>query len=183
MNLDKQMSELNTFMDLWKNFHDGIDAARNKETISPEEETSFLETKAQVVQYQAILDLDVLTGQELSGSIVSLVSLVISLKDIKDQSPTQIKKIESDWHNIYMSLHALLGKMKKRKDDHVRYSSSGGIKKVIFNPVFILIIIISIIIGLFTYFNNKKNQPSEEILEEVPVTESVLFIDKDDYVA
>lgn len=107
---NSDIEELRLFLEMWKSFHDVLDAALLKDDVSREEETQFLDVKTQIAKQQAVLSGKGVFGQgKLGEQIIGIVSQIVSLRDAKEISPTQIKRIKGEWHNVYLTLNSLLG--------------------------------------------------------------------------
>ena len=104
-------------MELWMKFHNLYQEASRKETIDPQEEDTFLETKSLIARkYQALVDL-LGMGQSLEQDrTFDVVSQVLSLQGVSALSDVQIQEIENGWHQSYIALNKILGSLENRKE-------------------------------------------------------------------
>ncbi|MFH0839482.1 MAG: hypothetical protein V1883_00500 [Candidatus Omnitrophota bacterium] len=103
-------------MQLWIKFHDMYKSAINRDTITPEEEAAFLETKSLIARkYQALKEY-----LEISSSYddrtFDVISQLLSLKGVAAISDLSLHKIENDWHGSYIVLNKLLGELDAKEE-------------------------------------------------------------------
>jgi hypothetical protein len=148
--LEFKIKRLKEFMQLWVKFHDMYKNALSQDTISPENETSFLETKSLIARkYQALKDhLGVTTSYE--DKTFDVISQLLSLKSVAAISDLSLHKIESDWHNSYIILNKLLGELEGKQETLRKISVIGLlVRKLSSSPIFNLILAIAIIVGVY----------------------------------
>lgn len=164
--LELKIKRLKEFMELWIKFHDMYKDAISRETISPQEEHAFLETKSIIARkYQALRDqLEISSSYE--DKTFDVISQLLSLKSVAAISDLSLHKIENDWHNSYILLNKLLGELEGKQEALRRVSRIGlFIKNLAANPIANLIFVIIIILAVYFLLNyiQKASRPLEEI--------------------
>ena len=150
--IELKIKRVKEFIQLWIKFHDMYKNALSRDTITPEEETAFLETKSLIARrYQALKDF---LGLENSydDKTFDVISQVLSLKSVAVISDLSLNKIENDWHNSYILLNKIFGELEGKKDSLRKVNWMGlEIKKMTMNPVFNLLMIVVIIVGVYIF--------------------------------
>lgn len=114
--LEEKIKKTKEFMELWMKFHNLYKEALKKETIDPEEESAFLETKSLIARkYQALTDLSKLVPSP-EDKTFDVISQLLSLQGVSALSDVQIEEIESGWHQSYLALNKVLGALENRKE-------------------------------------------------------------------
>ena len=104
-------------MELWMKFHNLYQEASRKETIDPQEEDTFLETKSLIARkYQALIDLLGMSQSLEQDRTFDVISQVLSLQGVSALSDVQIQEIENGWHQSYIALNKILGSLENRKE-------------------------------------------------------------------
>lgn len=149
-NLEKEIKQTKDFIELWRKFHDLYKGALDKQTISSQEEESFLETKSLLARnYQALLD-SLNIKSTIEDKTFEVISQILSLDSISTISDMQMKKIENDWHNSYITLNKILGSLESKKEALAEISAVKIIiKRVFSSPVVSLALVIIIIIFIY----------------------------------
>lgn len=162
--LELKIKRLKEFMQLWVKFHDMYKDALSRETISPEEEKTFLETKSLIARkYQALKDfLGVESTYE--DRTFDVIAQLLSLKSVAAISDLSLNKIEYDWHNSYVLLNKLLGELEHQREVLLRVSRiDHTVKELAANPIANLILALLIIFGVYLLITHgqKASQPPE----------------------
>lgn len=163
-NLESKIKHLKEFMQLWIKFHDMYKSAINRETITPEDESAFLETKSLIARkYQALKDyLDV--GSSYDDRTFDVISQLLSLKSVAAISDLSLHKIENDWHSSYIVLNKLLGELEGRQEALKRVSRIGLIlRELAGSPLINLILLIIVILAI--YMGLRYMQKSSGVME------------------
>lgn len=141
--LEKKISSLQDFIKLWVDFKNFLEEREGKESLSPEEEREFLEIKSRIArQYQGLVDTlkEDLRGEE---SIISILSHAPNLKQLVADSGMQLRKIKNDWHESFIFLNTVLGRLENRRRELASVSRFKILlPRIVKNPLFILIVII-----------------------------------------
>jgi hypothetical protein len=164
--LELKIKRLKEFMQLWVKFHDMYKKAISRETISPEEENIFLETKSLIARkYQALKDyLGIDPSYE--DRTFDVISQLLSLKSVAAISDLSLHKIENDWHNSYILLNKLLGELEGKQEVLRKVSKFGLIlRKLSVNPFIHLLLAIIMIFGVYLVINyiQETSRHQEEV--------------------
>ena len=109
--INQFVTQIESHIECWKQFNHFIAMARAKK-FSPADDNHFLEIKSIMVQelemiYAAI---DV---QEPSREVIhALIGSAPSLKFLAEMNEGSLRGLETQWHQIYIGWHAILGKLK-----------------------------------------------------------------------
>ena len=162
--LELKIKRVKECMQLWVKIHDMYKNAVNRDTISPEDEKTFLETKSIIARkYQALNDL-LGTGSSHEDKTFDVVSQVLSLKGVSAISDLSLNKIENDWHNSYIQLNKVLGELEGRQDNLRQISRIGLLAgRLSQNPIANLALAIIIIIGIYFLVNQFHKASREKI--------------------
>jgi len=175
-NLESKIKHLKDFMQLWIKFHDMYKNAINRETITPEDEDAFLETKSLIARkYQALKDyLDIDSSYE--DRTFDVISQILSLKSVAAISDLSLHKIENDWHSSYIVLNKLLGELEGRQESLQRVSRTGAIlREMAGSPLINLILLIIVILAIYMVLNymqkssGGEQKPTIEFKTSAPV--------------
>ena len=148
--LELKIKKVKEFMELWVKFHDMYKDALSHETITPEEEKNFLETKSLIARkYQALIE-HLGIDRPYDDKTFDVISQLLSLKSVAAISDLSLNKIEYDWHNSYVLLNKLLGELEARQETLRKVSKVGLFaKELLSNPIVNLILAILIIITVY----------------------------------
>ncbi|MFA5069401.1 MAG: hypothetical protein WC300_03260 [Candidatus Omnitrophota bacterium] len=103
------ITQTKEFIELWKKFNQIYKEAMNKTAITEEEELLFLETKSIVARkFQTLVD-SLAVERATIDRTYDVINHVLSLKSISTVSEESIRKMDTDWHQSYISLNRLLG--------------------------------------------------------------------------
>ena len=163
-NLESKIKHLKDFMQLWIKFHDMYKSAINRETITPEEESAFLETKSLIARkYQALKDyLDM--NSSYDDRTFDVISQILSLKSVAATSDLSLHKIENDWHSSYIVLNKLMGELEGRQENLRKVSRTRlFLRELATSPFINLVLLIIVILAIYVVLNYmQKNSVSVE---------------------
>jgi len=115
--IEGKIKKTKEFMELWVKFHNLYKEALKKETIDPQDENTFLETKSLIARkYQALTDLLGMSSSLEQDKTFDVVSQVLSLQGVSALSDDQIQDIENGWQQSYIALNRILGGLDNRKE-------------------------------------------------------------------
>ncbi len=104
------------FIELWKKFNSIYKEAMGKSAITEEEEELFLETKSIVARkFQTLADSFSIDRHTIDKTY-DVIGSILSLRSISTLSEPTLRKLESDWHEAYISLNRLLGHLEAHKE-------------------------------------------------------------------
>lgn len=163
-NLESKVKHLKDFMQLWIKFHDMYKSAVNCETVTPEEEAAFLETKSLIARkYQALKDyLDI--NSSYDDRTFDVILQVLSLKSVAAISDLSLRKIENDWHSSYIVLNKLLGELEGKQESLRRVSKTRlFLRDMATSPFINLVLLIIVILAIYVVLDHmRKNSISAE---------------------
>lgn len=179
--LEFKVKRLKEFMQLWIKFHDLYKDALSRETITPEEEKNFLETKSLIARkYQALKDL-LGIGSSYEYKSFDVISQVLSLKSVAAISDLSMHKIENDWHSSYIMLNRMLGELEGKQEALRKINLMGhALRRLSTNPLANLALVIIILLAIYLLINyvqeayrgQEKIEGKIEFREEVKQKES-----------
>jgi hypothetical protein len=173
--LEIKIKKLKEFMQLWIKFHDMYKDALSRETIAPDEENTFLETKSLIARkYQALRD-QLEIGASYEDKTFDVVSQLLSLKSVAAISDLSLNKIENDWHNSYILLNKILGELEGQQEALRKVSRIGlFVKNLASNPILNLVIVIIIVLAIYflvNYLRGTYGPQQEEIKGKIEFRE------------
>ena len=137
------------FIELWKKFNAIYKEAMGKSTITEEEEALFLETKSIVARKFQILADSFSIDRHTVDRTYDVIGSILSLRSISTLSEPTLKKLESDWHEAYISLNRLLGHLEVGNEtvskDSVKKRSQSLAKSV----GFVIVVLVFVMVILF----------------------------------
>jgi hypothetical protein len=108
------VTQIETHIECWKQFNHFIALARAKK-FTAADDNHFLEIKSVIVQelelIYAAIDVQSPTREEIHG----LITNAPSLKLLADMNEAGLRGLETQWHKIYISWHAILGQLKVKQ--------------------------------------------------------------------
>jgi len=113
--VEDKIKKTKEFMELWMKFHNLYKDALQKESILPEDEDAFLQTKSLIARkYQALTELLELSSSE--DKTFEVVTQLLSLQGVSALSDVQMQEIEENWHQSYIALNKILGGLENQKE-------------------------------------------------------------------
>ena len=172
--LEKKILQLKECLQLLEKFRSSYSQAISSKGATPEQEKEFLEVKSLLARrYQTLMEK---LGETPSAEdrTFDLISQFVSLKAAETVSEIQFKKIESDWHNSYLSLNKIIGRLESEKEELSRVSAvKTALKKIFLNPVSSLILLALAIILIFFLFAGPIKELMQSFMPAKPaVTEN-----------
>jgi len=150
-NLEKNIIRVEAFVERWKQLSQFLDRGFQGQNFTPEEESAFLDLKCVIAQEHELL-MTTLASSERDDKALKLLNTVPSLQSFKDLPEGMSKKVAADWHNTYISLQALLGRLRGRQVQLAQLSSLGlGLKRVFSNPIMILLVVVAAGYGVYKF--------------------------------
>jgi hypothetical protein len=150
-NLERNINRVEAFVERWKQLSQFLDRGFQGQSFSPEEEGAFLELKSVIAQEHELL-MTTLASGERDDKALKLLNTVPSLQSFKELPEGMAKKVANDWHNTYIGLQALLGRLRGRQAQLAQISSlSIGFKRVFGNPIMILLVAVAAGYGVYKF--------------------------------
>ena len=115
--LETQLRLLTLQLDSWKKLHDlityGLDKARP--IISAEQERQFTEIRANLLQEtEHVFGVLGVLG-ELSGRAMNVLQRGVSVRGVRELSPEEVRRLESEWNRVFTKLGVVQGQLKSRR--------------------------------------------------------------------
>ena len=137
------------FIELWKKFNSIYKESMGKSAITEEEEGLFLETKSIVAREFQVLADSFSIDRHTIDRTYDVIGSILSLRSISTLSEPTLKKLESDWHEVYISLNRLLGHLEVSNEtvskDSVKKRSQSLAKSV----GFVIVVLVFVMVILF----------------------------------
>jgi uncharacterized protein Smg (DUF494 family) len=117
--LETKLRLLTLQLDNWKKLHDlmtyGLDKA--KPIISAEQERLFTDIRANLLQEteHVFRELNVLA--DLSGKAMNVLQRASSVRGVRDFSPEDVRRLESEWNGVFTKLGVVQGQLKARRKE------------------------------------------------------------------
>jgi len=126
--LDGMISQMEAYLECWKQFSNFINLARAKK-FGPEDEAQFLEVKSVITQ-QLEMILAAFEAPPVSREdIHSLVGNSASIRAMSELNENALRGIENQWHKIFISLQAVVGQLKVQQQQIEGQSMWDGLFK------------------------------------------------------
>ena len=124
--LDDLISQMENYLECWKQFNQYLAQARAKK-FEPEDETQFLEIKSVLTQELELILASVQVESPSKDDIVGLIAGAPSVRYMSELSDNALRNLENQWHKIYIGWHSILGQLKVRQHADENKSSLGSI--------------------------------------------------------
>ena len=115
--LETQLRLLTLQLDNWKKLHDlityGLDKARP--IISAEQERQFTEIRANLLQETEHVFGVLGVIAELSGRAMNVLQRGVSVRGVRDLSPEEVRRLETEWNGVFTKLGVVQGQLKSRR--------------------------------------------------------------------
>ena len=123
--LDHLISQLENFLECWKQLSGFFNLARQKK-FSVEDETQFLEIKSVLVQEMEVILSVVESASPSREDVIGLVGGIPSIRYLSELNEGALRGIESQWHKIFIGWQSMLGQLKvKQQEDREKSVFSG----------------------------------------------------------
>jgi hypothetical protein len=109
--LDDLITQLENYLECWKQFNLYINQARTRK-FQPEDELQFLEVKSVLTQELELLFSAIEVENPRKEEILSLISDAPSIRYLSEQSDSALRSLENQWHKSYIAWQSLLGQLK-----------------------------------------------------------------------
>jgi hypothetical protein len=125
--INQLVTQIETHIECWKQFNHFITIARAKK-FGAADENHFLEIKSIIVQELELIFASVEVASPTRDEIHTLVGNAPSLRYLAEMSEGALRGLESQWHKIYISWHAILGQLKVKQRTEETKTFWGGKK-------------------------------------------------------
>ncbi len=170
-NLEKNIRRVEMFVERWKELSQFLERGFQGHDFKPEEEAAFLQLKSVIAQEHQMLMTTLGSAADRDDKALRLLNTVTSLQGFKELPEGMAKKVATEWHNTYMSLQALLGRLKGRQTQLAAISSfKFGLRRVFDNPLIITLTAVAAFYGVYRFADDwipklkeimERKQPAE----------------------
>jgi hypothetical protein len=129
--LDRLISQLENYLESWKQFSSFINLARGKK-FGPEDENQFLEVKSVLAQELEMILASFEAPPLSRDDVHNLISGAASLRNMSEMTENALRNMENQWHKIFITMQAILGQLKVQQrelDSKSMWSGFFGKKK------------------------------------------------------
>lgn len=109
--LDDLVTQLENYLECWKQINYFINMARTKK-FSSEDENQFLEVKSVIAQELELILSSIETSSPSKEEVLTLVSNAPSVRYLSEMNDGALRGLENQWHKIFISFQSLLGQLK-----------------------------------------------------------------------
>jgi len=166
-NLEKNIQRVETFVESWKRLSQFLDRGFKGDPFTGEEEAAFLELKSRIAQEHELLVVTLATEADRDDRALRLLNSVPSLASFKELPEGMAKSLANEWHSTYMTLQALLGRLRGRQAQLRGVSTLRvAMQNVLVHPLMILLIMIAAAYGVYRFAEEwipKLTQLKEQI--------------------
>jgi hypothetical protein len=151
-NLEKNIQRVEAFVERWKQFSQFLDRGFKGDSFADDEEAAFLDLKSTIAQEYELLMTTLNEDPLRDEKALRLLNSVPSMQAFKELPEGMARKIAADWHSTFISLQALLGRLKGRKAQLATISSLRiGIRNIFGNPLVILFVMLAASYGVYKF--------------------------------
>jgi len=126
--LDQLVTQLENYLECWKQMNYFINLARGKK-FSAEDENQFLEIKSIIVQELEIITAAIQCESPSREDVHSLIAGAPSLRYLSESNEGSLRGLENQWHKIYVGFQAILGQLKVKQREIEGQSFLGSMFK------------------------------------------------------
>jgi hypothetical protein len=112
--INQLVTQIETHIECWKQFNHFISLARAKK-FGPADDNHFLEIKSIIVQELELIFASIEVQSPTREEIHGLITNAPSLRYLSEMSEGALRGLETQWHKIYISWHAILGQLKVKQ--------------------------------------------------------------------
>jgi hypothetical protein len=112
--INQLVTQIETHIECWKQFNHFIAVARAKK-FTAADDNHFLEVKSVIVQEIELIYAAIEVPSPTREEVHALITSAPSLKFLADMNEAALRGLETQWHKIYISWHAILGQLKVKQ--------------------------------------------------------------------
>ena len=151
-NLERNIRRVEASVERWKELSQFLDRGFKGEQFTGEEEMAFLDLKSRIAQEHELLMVTLGSETDRDDRALRLLHSVSSLSSFKDLPEGMSKKVATEWHNTYLALQALLGRLRGRQIQLKGISTVRMATRNVFaNPLVILLVMIAAAYGVYRF--------------------------------
>ena len=112
--INQLVTQIETHIECWKQFNHFITVARTKK-FGAADDHHFLEIKSIIVQELELIYASIEIQSPSREEIHALIGNAPSLRSLSEMGEGAVRGLETQWHKIYISWHAILGQLKVKQ--------------------------------------------------------------------
>jgi hypothetical protein len=112
--LDQLVTQLENYLECWKQMNYFINLARGKK-FTAEDESQFLEIKSIIVQELELIMAVIQCESPSREEVHALIAAAPSLRYLGESNEGALRALENQWHKIYVGFQAILGQLKVKQ--------------------------------------------------------------------
>jgi hypothetical protein len=148
--LEKNIIRVEAFVEKWKQLSQFLDRGFQGDSFTAEEEAAFLDLKSIIAQEHELLMTTLGTEADRSDKGLRLLNNIQSLQALRELPEGTDKRLTAEWHNFYLWLQALLGRLRGQQAQLATISSfSVGLRNVFANPLVLVIVAVFAVYGVY----------------------------------
>lgn len=156
--LNRDLEETRELVIRWSQFHEFFRLGMKGENITPQAEFKFLELKTRIAMLHDGFLHAVQHNHKTAQSVIDVMASCIMLRRIKDFSPTDLRKLETDWNEAHLLMTETIAHLEERQQELLMVSEGayklGQLRKRFFrragrlatHPLFIIFAVIALFI-------------------------------------
>lgn len=109
--LDQLVSQLENYVECWKQFNTYLALARSKK-FTQDDENQFLEVKSVITQELEMILASIEQGGPNREEVHLLISGTPSIRYMSELQEGSLRTIETNWHKLFLGMQASLGQLK-----------------------------------------------------------------------
>jgi hypothetical protein len=149
-NLERNIQRIESLVERWKQLSVFLDRGFKGEGFSGDEEAAFLDLKSAIAQEHEMLMTTLGSQAERDDKALRLLNSVPSLQAFKELPEGMARKIASEWHSTFISMQALLGRLKGRRAQLAGISSLRvGLRNVFGHPLVLIMVAAAAMYGVY----------------------------------
>lgn len=154
--LEYQITQLESFITLWKKFYDLFNKARTGQ-LTPQDETDFFEIKTSLAKNYNVILASLGLEDDKDSKGLEILTQFVNLQDAQNVTDGIARRIASIWNSKYIDFEKILGELENNRAELARINPvTLYIKKALWNPVTIILYLIVLIFLAFMGFNAIK---------------------------
>lgn len=139
--LEKNIARVEAFIELWKQLSQFLDRGFRGGTFTDEEEAQFLDLKSRIAQQHELVMTMLGAEADRDDKALRLLNSVPSLAGFRDLPEGMDKRLSNEWHSTYLSMQALLGRLKGRQAQLASINTFAVALRTVFaNPLVLLFV-------------------------------------------
>ncbi len=115
--IERQYSDTKELLALWNTFHQFFSIGVKGEAITPEKESQFLELKSRIAMLHDSFMEALTANQNIGQDVLNVITRAITLKQLNRLSTADTKKLEIEWHEVYLLLNDTIAVLEQKRRD------------------------------------------------------------------